>query len=125
MKEGERIVFYGEGDATEQKMAGDLVFIVRSAKHERFVRDGINLKTKMIIPLVDALVGFKTTIKHLDGKEHEIVSNEIITEGKVVKIIGLGMPNPEGGKGDLFIEYSLKFPSSLSEEQKQSLKKIL
>jgi len=35
------------------------------------------------------------------------------------------MPNFEGGKGDLLVQYTLNFPTSLTDEQKNKLKNIL
>jgi DnaJ family protein B protein 4 len=45
----------------------------------------------------------------------------------VEKIPNEGMPIPdnEDERGSLFIEYDVKFPSSLTEQQKQELQKIL
>jgi len=125
MKDGEKIVFYGEGDATKSKKAGDLVFFIKTAEHKTFERDGANLRIKLKISLLEALVGYSRKITHLDGKEHEISSTEIITEGKIQTFKGLGMPNFEGGKGDLLVQYTLNFPSSLTDEQKDKLKNIL
>jgi DnaJ family protein B protein 11 len=125
MKDGEKIVFYGEGDATKSKRAGDLIFFIKTAQHSTFERDGPNLKIKMQITLLEALVGFSKKITHLDGKQHDISSQEIITEGKVQTFKGLGMPNFEGGYGDLFVQYTLVFPKSLTDEQKNNLKNIL
>jgi len=40
--------------------------------HKKFVRDGDNLKITQEITLKQALLGFKITIKHLDGHEVDI-----------------------------------------------------
>jgi DnaJ family protein B protein 11 len=127
MREGETLTFYGEGDATTATRAGDLIFVVRLAPHKQFVRQGDDLKMKMLISLKDALVGFSTKIKHLDGREIVFESKEVLKPGDVRKIAGEGMPHrgDTSRHGDLHIEFDVKFPTSLTDKQKEDLKKIL
>jgi DnaJ family protein B protein 11 len=41
--------------------------VLRVLRHEFFSRDGDTLKMTMEVPLVDALVGFTTSVQHVDG----------------------------------------------------------
>lgn len=41
--------------------------VLRLLRHEFFSRDGDDLRMIMGVPLLDALVGFATTIEHVDG----------------------------------------------------------
>jgi len=126
MKDGEKIIYYGEGDATPNKRAGDLIFELHTASHPVFSRIKKDLKTKMVIPLVEALVGFKKSIKQLDGHEVVVESKDVIRPGYIMVIHGEGMPSNEisAKKGDLFIEFDVKFPLALSQEQKDELREI-
>jgi DnaJ-class molecular chaperone len=74
-------VFHGEGDATEATEAGDLVFVLVTAPHKTFTRQGSDLRTKMEITLKEALTGVNRTIKHLDGREVLVKSSSVIVPG--------------------------------------------
>jgi DnaJ family protein B protein 11 len=127
MREGESLTFYGEGDATTATRAGDLIFIVRVSPHQQFVRHTDDLKMKLTISLKEALVGFTKTIKHLDGREVVYESKDVIRPGEVKKVVGEGMPmrTNTAKHGDLHIEFDVKFPSTLTDKQKEELKNIL
>lgn len=48
--------------------AGDLLLIVQEIQHESFVRKGADLFFKKSISIVEALLGFSFSLKHLDGR---------------------------------------------------------
>ncbi len=127
MDSGEEIIFYGEGDATEATRAGDLIFVLQTIKHRKFERIQKNdLKMKMKISLKEALVGFSKTITHLDGRKLELKSEQILKHGDIMKVHNEGMPGRHGGKkGDLYIEFSIVYPTSLTAEQKELVTKAL
>jgi len=54
---------------------GDIIFVLQMKKHPVFKRVGDNLYMDMEISLQEALLGFKRTIKHLDGHTVEFSSN--------------------------------------------------
>lgn len=127
MKEGEEIVFYGEGDATRTHRSGDLIFVVRAKPHPTFTRVGDDLKMKMQISLKESLTGLSKTIKHLDDRNLLVKIADVIKPNSVRVIKGEGMPRKENPsqKGDLHIEFDVVFPASLTEAQQEELKKIL
>lgn len=52
-KDGTKITFAGEGDQeSPHSRPGDMIFIIKTKHHERFVRDGQYLIHKISIPLV-------------------------------------------------------------------------
>jgi DnaJ family protein B protein 11 len=64
---------------------------------------GDDLALEVSIPLVDALVGFSTKIKHLDGHAVPIATKGVTRPGDVVTLVGEGMPRAparESGDGD-------------------------
>jgi len=127
MNDKEAVTFYGEGDASTSTKAGDLIFVVFAQPHKTFVRKGNDLRTKMTIPLKDALTGFKTTIKHLDGRDVEVEVNQVVKPGMEKKLRAKGMPirNRPREFGDLYIEFDVEFPSTLTDAQKEALRKAL
>lgn len=127
MKDGETLMFYGEGDATRAKRAGNLVFVIRTMPHAVFTRQDNDLKMKMVISLKEALVGFTKTVEKLDGSKLEVKMDTVIKQGDIRKIPGQGMPlrSDPSQKGDLYIEFHVQFPTSLTAAQKEQISKIL
>ncbi|KAL8101042.1 dnaJ protein ERDJ3B [Apium graveolens] len=126
MRDGEEVVFYEDGEPIIDGEPGDLKFRVRTAPHDVFRREGDDLHATVTITLVQALVGFQKTIKHLDDHLVEIGSKAIIKPKQVRKFKGEGMPlHLSNKKGDLYITFEVLFPTSLTEEQKSKVKAIL
>lgn len=128
-KAGTKVTFPGEGDEVQSGKAQDVIFIIREAKHAVFTREGSNLLVHRRIPLVDALTGFKIDVLTLDATERILRINvkDMVTPNysKVVK--GEGMPSSKqaGLKGDLIVTFEIVYPSALSDDTKEQLKKIL
>ncbi|MBA0686095.1 hypothetical protein Goari_013716, partial [Gossypium aridum] len=126
MQDGQEVVFYEDGEPIIDGEPGDLKFRIRTAPHDRFRREGNDLHTTVTITLVQALVGFDKTIKHLDDHLVEIGSKGITKPKEVRKFKGEGMPlHFSNKKGDLFVTYEVLFPTSLAEDQKAKIKSIL
>jgi len=127
MPEGHKIKFQQAGDEEPETTPGDLIFTIHSNPHHKFVRDGNDLKYVMEISLLESLIGFDTYIEHLDDHHVPIKRTKITTPGMITKIAGEGMPQHEypSQKGNLYVEFVIKFPSSLTEEQKNGIKDIL
>ncbi|KAJ9187857.1 hypothetical protein P3X46_003272 [Hevea brasiliensis] len=126
MQDGQEVVFYEDGEPKIDGEPGDLKFRIRTAPHDRFRREGNDLHTTVTITLVQALVGFEKTIKHLDEKLVDISTKGITKPKAVRKFKGEGMPlHFSAKKGDLYVTFEVLFPTSLTEDQKKKIKEIL
>ncbi|KAJ8565850.1 hypothetical protein K7X08_008426 [Anisodus acutangulus] len=126
MQDGQEVVFYEDGEPKIDGEPGDLKFRIRTAPHDRFTREGNDLRTTVTITLVQALVGFEKTIKHLDDHLVDISSKGITKPKEVRKFKGEGMPlHYSNKKGDLYVKFEVLFPTSLSGDQKKQIKEIL
>ncbi|RVX01487.1 DnaJ protein ERDJ3B [Vitis vinifera] len=122
----QEVVFYDDGEPIVDGEPGDLKFRIRTAPHDQFRREGNDLHTTVTITLVQALVGFEKTIKHLDEHLVNIGSKGITKPKEVRKFKGEGMPlHFSTKKGDLYVTFEVLFPSSLTEEQKTKIQEIL
>jgi DnaJ homolog subfamily B member 11 len=127
MEDGQQIVFYEEGEPLVDGTAGDLVFILRQQPHERFTRRGHDLVVEESISLVEALLGFKHEIEHLDGHKVQVAQTGVTRPGEWHTIRGEGMPiaNADGDRrGDLLVRFNVGFPTHMTEKQKQQLKSM-
>ncbi|KZV44154.1 hypothetical protein F511_26433 [Dorcoceras hygrometricum] len=126
MQDGQEVLFYEDGEPKVDGEAGDLKFRIRTAPHDRFRREGNDLHTTITITLVQALVGFQKTIKHLDEHLVDIGFKGITTPKEVRKFKGEGMPlHFSNKKGDLYIKFEVLFPTSLTEAQTTKIKETL
>lgn len=130
MKNGQRIVFKGEGDQEPDVIPGDVIFVVDEKPHSLFKRKGDDLVYEAEIDLLTALAGGELYIKHVSGEylKVTIIPGEIISPGQVKVIENKGMPIYKlGGYGNLFVKFTIKFPSDnfTTEEQLKKLEEIL
>ncbi|KAK9281289.1 hypothetical protein L1049_004186 [Liquidambar formosana] len=124
MQDGQ--VFYDDGEPIIDGDAGDLKFRIHTAPHDLFRREGNDLHTSVTITLVQALVGFEKTIKHLDEHLVDISTKGITKPKEVRKFKGEGMPlHFSTKKGDLYVAFEVLFPTSLTEDQKTKIKAVL
>ncbi|KAF3000570.1 hypothetical protein G7054_g2766 [Neopestalotiopsis clavispora] len=126
LKKGSKIKFKGVGDE-EAGGQQDLHFIVEEKPHPLFVREGDDLVHTVELPLKDALTGWKRTVTTIDGKQITLDKAGPTAPGSHDSYPGQGMPisKKPGERGNFIIKYSVKFPTSLTAQQKQELKKIL
>ncbi|XP_009414445.2 dnaJ protein ERDJ3B [Musa acuminata AAA Group] len=126
MQDGQEVLFYEDGEPKIDGEAGDLKFRIQTAPHELFRREGNDLHMTVTISLLQALVGFEKTIKHLDEHLVEIGTKGITKPKEIRKFKGEGMPiHMSTKKGDLYLTYEVLFPKSLTDDQKTKIKAVL
>lgn len=131
MKDEQHITFSGEGDQQPGIVPGDVIIVLREQKHARFERRNADLVYKAEIELITALTGGQFLIEHLDGRKLlvEILAGEIIKPGDIKVIRDEGMPvfKRSHENGDLYIEFTVKFPDAkdLAGKNLKALSEIL
>ena len=84
MKDGEQLVFEHKGDQDPDLDSGHIIVILKQESHPTFTREEDNLKTSINITLKEALLGWKRTIKHLDGHTVEIGNQDVTRPGMMI-----------------------------------------
>lgn len=104
---------------------GDLYITFSIENDTKFKRDGNNLYTNVDIDLYTALLGDDILVDTFDGKVKLKVAPET-QAGSTVKLKGKGFPvyKKEGEFGDLYINYQIKLPTQLTEEEKELFVKL-
>ncbi|OMJ28571.1 DnaJ protein-like protein [Smittium culicis] len=126
-KSGTKVRFSGEGDNLGNGPQ-DIVILINEKPDTTFKRSNNDLVMNIELSLLESLTGYKKPIHTLDGRTIEIENkSSIVHPGKEVRVAGEGMPisKTPGKKGDLIINFSVKFPTYLTEIQKAKLKEIL
>ncbi|UYV66501.1 dnj-20 [Cordylochernes scorpioides] len=110
---------------------GDLIIRIKTLPHSKFERRGDDLYTNLTISLLDALVGFETTIEHLDKHKDDqvtITRERVTWPGARIRKKDEGMPNYDNNnaKGVLYITFDVEFPKGeLTPEEKEAIRTIL
>lgn len=127
MSDGAELVFSRMGEQQPNILPGDVILVLRTKRHGRFTRDGNDLRHKMSITLKEALLGFKRSVKHLDGHQVEISMNGVTPPGFVKTMRGEGMPHHgfPSEKGELYVEFTIKFPKQLTSKQQAAIAELL
>jgi DnaJ family protein B protein 4 len=124
---GESIVLQGSGNIINmngKSVKGDVQLNIHISNDTEFNRNKNDLHYKKTITLKEALCGFKLKIDHLNGNQLGLNVNVVVFTGAKQCFKNLGMVR-EGVVGNLILEFDVKFPESLTTEQKEALSNIL
>jgi len=101
---------------------GDLYVHVRVADHDRFTRDGLDLRCDLPISFAQAALGAHVVFETLEGTEDLVIPKGTPT-GKELRLRGQGVPHLERRlRGDLVVRLVVEVPTDLTEEQEQLLR---
>lgn len=126
-KEGTKITFPGEGDETLTNIPADIVFVVKDKPHAVFRRDGSDIVYPAKISLKEALCGCTVNVPTLNGRSMQVAMQEIVRPGTKRRVTGEGLPLPKrpDRRGDLVVEFDIKFPDRLSQSQRDTIAQVL
>jgi curved DNA-binding protein len=98
---------------------GDLYITFLIANHSKYKRLGNDLFTTVDLDLYLAVLGGEITLETLNGKVKLKVKPET-QNGSKIKLKEKGFPvyKNEGHFGDLYVTYTIKIPTNLTEKQK-------
>ena len=106
----------------------DLHFIVKEkAASTIYKRDGDDIRHTVDIDLKEALTGWKRTVQTIDGKQVNVSSAGPTQPTFEERFPQLGMPKSKtpSQRGDFLVGVKIKYPTSLTADQKKKIKEIL
>jgi DnaJ family protein B protein 4 len=145
LKAGSKIKFSDVGDQVEGGTQ-DLHFIVSEVRliflwhygrlntnfpfqksHPLFTREGDDIKHTIELDLKEALTGWRRTVQTIDGKQLNVGSGGPTGPTWTERFPNLGMPKSKkpNERGDFVVGVNIKFPNTLTAQQKEGLKGIL
>ncbi|PPJ59381.1 hypothetical protein CBER1_06902 [Cercospora berteroae] len=126
LKAGSKIKYPDMGDQVEGGTQ-DLHFIIKEKAHPLFTRDGDDIKHTVEISLKEALTGWNRKVQTIDGKQLSVSSAGPTNPDWIERFPGQGMPKSKTPtvRGDFIVGVKIKFPTSLTPQQKQQLKEVL
>lgn len=121
---GMKIRHAGLGDhAAKAIPPGDLFVTINIIPHARFTRNGDDLTVQANVDYLQAIVGGSVEVETIDGSILRLKVPQGTQPGKVVRVVGRGMPN-RTGRGDLYVEFDVVAPT-LSDADFQKIQDIV
>uniref|UniRef100_A0A3P9LLJ4 DnaJ heat shock protein family (Hsp40) member B1a n=1 Tax=Oryzias latipes TaxID=8090 RepID=A0A3P9LLJ4_ORYLA len=126
-KEGTKITFPREGDQTPTNIPADVVFVVKDKPHPVFKREGSDIVYPAKITLKEALCGCTIKAPTLDGRTITVTSKDVVKPGMKKRIVGEGLPLSKcpTKRGDMILDFSVRFPDKLGQSTRDALEQIL
>lgn len=126
MDNGHTIKFAMMAEQKPGVVPGDVIFTIKTKKHNKFERKGKNLWMTEHITVKEALLGFKRTFAHLDGHEVTFEREGVTRPEFIMKIDGEGMPvhNVPAEYGALFVKFVVDYPRTLNQKQKDLVAQV-
>ncbi|KAM6965642.1 dnaJ homolog subfamily B member 5 [Aplochiton taeniatus] len=126
-KEGTKITFPKEGDETPENIPADIAFVLKDRGHVHFRRDASNIIYNCKITLKEALCGCTVSIPTLDSRVIPLTCHEVIKPGTVKRLRGEGLPFPKSPsqRGDLIVEFTVRFPDRIPPQSKEIIRQHL
>ena len=126
-KAGTKVTFAKEGDQAIGRTPADVVFVVEEKPHSLFTRDGNDLKYTHSLSLRDALCGGRVEVPDIEGSMVTLPLTEVVDPHSEKRIPAHGMPisKKPGTRGDLVVNFDVKFPRHLSQENKNTISTLL
>ena len=125
--DNETILIQGSGNIINmggKSIKGDVHIQIHVSNETEFKRNKNDLFYKKTITLKEALCGFKFKLDHLNGNQLGLNVNIVLFTGAKQVFKNLGMIR-EGITGNLVLDFEVKFPETLTPEQKDALSNIL
>ena len=104
---------------------GEFNLVVSVMPHRSFTREGANLRTTVDVPMLDAILGGKATVRTLRG-QIELTLPPETQNGRRFRLTGQGMArlnNPES-RGDLYATVNVTLPTGLTDHQRTILEQL-
>ena len=105
--------------AAGSSAGGEFNLLVTVLPHGQFERDGDDLTTTVDVPLLDAVLGGKATVKTLRG-QIELTLPPETQNGRRFRLAGQGMAklNDPEQRGNLYAVVNVSLPTNLTDEQR-------
>lgn len=122
----QQIKIEGKGNAGKRGGgSGDLYVKVFVKKHERFERKGDDLYTKVRVPFTVLALGGEIELINLDNEKIIIKIPPGTEPDSIFQVKNKGMPHfMSSGRGNLYVQISVKIPKKLTKKQKEILEKL-
>lgn len=115
----------GVRSGTKLFAAGNL-YRIDVQQHHKFKRSNDDLLIDIEIDAIEAMLGVKIVLEHLDDSKLQFAIPAGIQPGQIIKLSNKGMKNPETDRlGDILVRISIFIPKNLNDSNKTALKEFV
>lgn len=112
------------GDWVKNAQRGDLYFITKLKPHDVYTLEGLNLKRKLDIPILDILLGVESEFGTLDGSV-KVKIPKLSETNKTFRLRGKGFVDGSTGiSGDLYVTLNPIIPKELSDIEEYKIREL-
>jgi len=124
VEHGQKIRYAGMGDDTVPNYPpGDLYIHIRVRDHHRFSRQGDNILCEVAVNVLDLILGTKTNVTTLDGRQIEINIPQGTKCDTILSCKGEGLPNVRSRqRGSLYVKIKGQVPQNLTKKQMDKIR---
>lgn len=119
IRPGQKIRLAGQGgEGFGGGPRGDLLVQIDFTNGSRFALDGDDLTVEVPVAPWEAVLGGQAKVPTLDGS----VTIKIpagSSSGRRIRLAGKGFPTPRGQRGDLFVEFRIAVPTTVTGEEER------
>jgi curved DNA-binding protein len=126
VRTGSRVRLRGQGHAgASGSAAGDLFLRVEVLPHDRFEREGDDLRTTVPVDLYVAILGGSVTVNAID-RQVRLSIPAGTDNGRTFRLNGLGIPllNKPDRRGDLYAVVSIQLPQQLTDRERELFEQL-
>ena len=131
VEDGMSIISVKDGNSVRGGKNGDLIVNLIQVPHQKFVRQGNDLKMHLKLRYDQLVLGDKVEIETIDNGKIRITIPELTKPTTILKIPKKGMslyrpdaPSIEPAYGDLLIIVELLMPEKVSDAEKKLITKL-
>lgn len=123
--EGQTFKAKGKGNAAPggQGQPGDLVINIAEQPHSELLRDHEDLVYNCLISFPTAALGGPVEVPTLNGRARLNIAPGT-QSGKMLRLKGKGLPNREGGVGDLLVNILVYVPEQLTDDERKAIEQL-
>jgi DnaJ-class molecular chaperone len=113
--DGQLIRLRGQGFAAAHGGPGDAIITIHVAPHPELKPEGSDLRTEVLIPIDDAVLGGSARVPTLEGAVDLKIPPQT-NGGRTFRLKGKGLPKRGGGHGDLLVTVQIELPQDQNED---------
>lgn len=125
IREGDAVRYNGKGHAIKGGESGHLIIQIFIQKHKDFIRNGSDLRHQVNLSYPDLVLGCKTIIPTIDGKDIRITIPPHSKPGDTLRIVNKGVVDQRSGlRGDMMVILEIEMPVKSSDEEKELIENL-
>jgi len=124
MTPGTMYTYPNAGDNIKGGVRGDVYFVINIKPNKTYQLEGLNLKRKLDVPILDVLLGTEKEFETLDGKV-KIKIPKLSEMNKTFRLRGKGFIDTQTNtSGDMLVTLNPILPKELSSIEEDKLKQL-